>query len=1057
MKREAFVLTELALVLTLQSGPARADYQETKVATQFQLYVPPNNDTGTRYSAVVVTAMSGTAAEPCVINLIDDSADGDSDDTVMGSSLNRGASLVRYIRDGSVNDDAGGKWDGDYFRIEATQPVAVYMATDSDWQHDWAPASNGTLRGTQFFLFANGYSVSKRDIDAFAYENGTRVELYDVSASALAGSGVSAPGPRPSSPLLSVDLDEGEDLLVRHGLGRDLLDKGRTYEVVASKPVTILFGAISSITPQNQARDGGGFVPGRSGRALDDDFYFHVPTNPAALSEQEVRIVSSADNVVATLYGWNSTRAAFEQIRAYALGRMDHADYVGGTYQLYRLRSSGGKVVIFEANWMETGSAGTSDEASFAPGLFAADGSQEFLVYMGPPGRQTNTSSAGTWAHLYLFSQSGQSRVSIVDADTGGNLLRRTVDIPPRGFADVALDVTQYGSLNRTAQGIRPYVRVASASPLSVAMSNWNDNWMAYATATVVRNPQVTLSASPVAQIGQTIAVTGSISEADITALTGLNVDIQLGSGLEYVSGTLDGQREAAVRASPAGTVVTFEAAGLTRGASLPLQMTARVTPAAGSAGEVLSVQAVASADQGTTLVASTDSAPTLIVSSTLASLSDLTGSAGDRVARLSWVVTGVSGTTQMQVERSAQATTGYTVLGGSARSVTGESTSLMSLDDTTVANSASYYYRVRAQNASGETTYAGPVLIQPVDLRAPAAPGLTLLPRDRAASVLLSAPSDVDTVGCRVYRRPAGTSSWTNLNVSYVACSGFSDSGLQNGVAYEYYAQAVDDDGNWSVGSAIRSVTPMSPPSRSSDVVVSYEDMIGQGSNDWDYNDFIVRIQVGETLSNGNLVRLTLDYEPLARGAGYVQQFIQRIPLRGAYTATLVTYAASGAVVSSEALSGTGTMNVVIFKETIQALPAVVRNYANTDRTQGSPSVGRSAQLVIDVVPALNPDGSYGRAPFDPYLMMPYLPSPNAVHLPELGGPRELSSRLEEIAGFSLDFAIVTDPSDLSWSFEGEPVWRGYPSHTAWVKQGNPVDWHTRPRSVSDVWHKPR
>jgi hypothetical protein len=137
MIHERSVLLGLLLATACSATTATAQsYRETKVANHFQIFAPPNNNAGTRYSVVVVTALAGTATDPCIVDLVDDGADGDTDDTQLNVSLTKGESLIRYIRDGAVNDDSGAVWDGDYFLVDATQPVSVYIATDSDWQHD---------------------------------------------------------------------------------------------------------------------------------------------------------------------------------------------------------------------------------------------------------------------------------------------------------------------------------------------------------------------------------------------------------------------------------------------------------------------------------------------------------------------------------------------------------------------------------------------------------------------------------------------------------------------------------------------------------------------------------------------------------------------------------------------------------------------------------------------------------------------------------------------------------------------------------------------------------
>src|SRR5688572_17303329 len=128
--------------------------------TKFQMYVPPTNDNVNRPVCLVITAFSDSTS----IVLTDDNADGDNDDSFSGM-LMKGQSYVRYIKDGTINDDAGGKWDGDYFTVTSTKPVIVYQAANSDWEHDFVPSDNGTMAGNTFFIYVNTSPFSNRDIN----------------------------------------------------------------------------------------------------------------------------------------------------------------------------------------------------------------------------------------------------------------------------------------------------------------------------------------------------------------------------------------------------------------------------------------------------------------------------------------------------------------------------------------------------------------------------------------------------------------------------------------------------------------------------------------------------------------------------------------------------------------------------------------------------------------------------------------------------------------------------------------------------------------------------
>jgi LruC domain-containing protein len=1051
------VLAALAAASAVGATPP-----ESSVANHFQLYVPPNNDVGTRYSAIVITAVSGTWDAPTVVDLIDDDADGDDDDTQLGVNLVQGESLVRYIRDGAVNDDLSGAWDGDYMIVRANRPVSAYLVTDSDWQHDWAPAVNGSLRGTRFFLYANRTSVTNRDVDVFAYDADTRVALYDVTYSPLTTSGRAAVAPR-SEALLVADLDEGEDLRVRHGLGLDLLQAGHTYELVATRPVTVQFGALGGVTNGNGVRDGGGYVPGRSGSALDNDFYFTIPHDQGRPYEQELRIIAADDNVTVNLLGWDDATGTFEQLSSWTLDRLEHADWVGGTTSLYRLEATGGRVALFEANWLETGSAGTSDVAAFAPALLNPDGSADYLVYVGPPGRETNTVYADVLSHVYLFSRAGAAGVTVRDADTQGTYFSETWDLPALGWADVTLDVATHGALNQPASGLRPYLLIQSPSPLAVNMANWNDNWMAYARAVVGRNPDVQLSALGPFEAGQSQSLTGSVTNSGDVSLTDLAVEVFVPSELDYVDATLDGAAPDSVETSSAGTAATFSLPSLAPGASADLLVT--VEPVAGTSGDVASVGVVATADEDGTRIGSSESVPATLQSDGVASLSGLSASPGDSAVTLEWQATASVGVVSSVVVQRAGSPDGPWSLASAAplEHVGTGASEAMSFVDTGRSNGVAVYYRVRATGPTGEAATAGPVVAVPEDTSPPPVPTLTANPQDRAVVLYIGGSGVPDLVGYHVERSRTGTSNWTRITSSPISGPELLDGGRSNGTDYAYRAWAVDDDGNTSARSPVVWATPSFVEARTTDQVVAFEDMIGPGANDWDYNDFIVREVVRESYTQaGGLFRIEIDYEPLARGAGYVHELRQRVALVGTWSATLQRFAPGdpSTPVSEQQLDGNGPLDVAIYDDTRDALPPDVEGFSNTPTEQGSWSAPTTAKLVVQVFePEANPDGSLGDAPFDIYLRLPYLPLPNEIHRVEVGGATELSERAGPLDGVSLPFVQVNESTTPTWPFEGEPVWNVFPSFPDHVLTPSPsnASWHAAPISLERVFHRGR
>jgi len=372
------------------------------------------------------------------------------------------------------------------------------MATASNWQHDWAPAEGGGGRGRSFFLYAPATSGADNDVNVYAYEDDTVVTIRDVSTAAMTGTGPTAVDLDGAPLVLQTTLGQGEDLMVRdNGLGLDLLDPGRTYWVQATEDVTVQYGHLGQVTGGNQARDGAGFVPGANGSSAGSLFLFAIPHNPGRESEKELRVVCPEAAQV-EVFGATSESTDWSLVASESVAAGGHLDLVGAqsaafrNADLYRLTVEPPYVrcTVFEGNWMETGSYGTSDFASGVSSVAGTNLGHQFTAYVGPPGRQQNVvhpegeatnmiATTGNLAsHLYLYAFSPDTTVTIRDVDTGGEVLDETVAVEADGYFDFVIDTAGHEALR--AGGRRPYVEIAASEPIMVMNGNFNDNWMAY-------------------------------------------------------------------------------------------------------------------------------------------------------------------------------------------------------------------------------------------------------------------------------------------------------------------------------------------------------------------------------------------------------------------------------------------------------------------------------------------------------------------------------------------------------------------------------------------------
>lgn len=508
--------------------------------TKFQVYVPPNNKNQNNYSCIMVTA----TCDSTFVRLIDDNFDGDNDDSWTGY-LNKGQTYIRYIKDGSTDDDAGGKWDGDYFIVYSNKPVLVSQSTDSDWQHDWVPSNNNSMKGNIFYVYTSNTSYSPRDLNVFPYEDSTFVHIKDITGTPKTTTGTSSVDIPNSTTVAYGFMDVKQDLISYYINGRNLLQPGRTYMIETSKPVTVQYGALY----MNES-DGGGFVPGFNGASVDNYFIFAVPYED--YGEQEVRMVSFNNGVSVSLDYLNNSNS-WSSLGTYNLNSNQSADWVAGSsqaYKLFRASVSGGKISLFEANYMETGSYNNSDDYSYASSETGYGAGKKFQIYVLPPGREnkcvdpfTNTTFGqqgpqGQFTHVFISAHYNNTSVTIKDNNTGGNIINTTFSILPDKYIDFKLNKNEYEDL--TQSGRRPYISVTSTQPVSVAITNWSDNWMSYSAGVIEPNIRVTASSSrSSSEIGDNVTFNSVVKNISSVALTNTKTEILIQDGFNYLSSNL--------------------------------------------------------------------------------------------------------------------------------------------------------------------------------------------------------------------------------------------------------------------------------------------------------------------------------------------------------------------------------------------------------------------------------------------------------------------------------------------------------------------------------------
>lgn len=550
-------------------------YATGEPSTYFNIFVPPNNDAVQRNVCLIVTAIYDSTH----FQIIDDGADGDTDDSKTGV-LNAGQSYILYIKDNGINDDAqyasGGtlKRDGDYFIITSDKIVYASQSTDSDWQHDWVPAVSKSGIGSKFIIYSPKRSSSDRDLNVFAYSDSTRVTIRKISLNSTTVSGYTNVAYEGGTILTNIQLNRGQDLIYYNTSGRNIMVPGETYVVESNKPISVQYGALFA-----NERDGGGYVPSSNGSCRGDLFYFAVPYQAAL--EQEIRIISASSNNVVTLERYSA--GTWIQMQTWTLNQNSVADWVGRTNNqtwptVFRVKCTPGKnVLVFEANWLETGNPGTSDIATMASSDNGTSSGTNFIVYMSPPGNEQNVTNPFTGTlfgqrltHAYIFAEDS-AIVTVKDLYTGGTDFSRNYTIPAGRYVDCYLTETEwkaiYNGTGTTAGGPeRPYLQVLSNNPVSVMITNFNDNWMMYFGSSRIQGIEIQNgTGSTTAKPGDTVAVTGEIIFSEQTQVTDATASVVVKGPTEVIdarivrTGTVNDTITGSTTTSSQQTIITFD------------------------------------------------------------------------------------------------------------------------------------------------------------------------------------------------------------------------------------------------------------------------------------------------------------------------------------------------------------------------------------------------------------------------------------------------------------------------------------------------------------------
>ncbi|MBS1493876.1 MAG: LruC domain-containing protein [Bacteroidetes bacterium] len=256
--------------------------------------------------------------------------------------------------------------------------------------------------------------------------------------------------------------------------------------------------------------------------------------------------------------------------------------------------------------------------------------------------------------------------------------------------------------------------------------------------------------------------------------------------------------------------------------------------------------------------------------------------------------------------------------------------------------------------------------------------------------------------------------------------------------------------------------------PTRTTDssYIAAFEDLKGSGWNDWDVNDFVVGMRERVTFNNSNqITQIVFDYEALARGSAYVNQFLHFIKIPGNSTATLVVKDSNGVVLPSLGYTNqnfTDAVNTRIFPNTYNALPPKPgRTFSNVEKAQVGIIKGYTATLTITTDPNSVNSGNYVRGNSRPYLINEINKQIDIASLAgTLGNTQNVDNNVDagtRLYGYFLDLAYRL-PYNWKWPLEGPPsaIWRSFPYFNNYILSSKTVatDWYVAP-DTSLVWNR--
>jgi len=350
---------------------------------------------------------------------------------------------------------------------------------------------------------------------------------------------------------------------------------------------------------------------------------------------------------------------------------------------------------------------------------------------------------------------------------------------------------------------------------------------------------------------------------------------------------------------------------------------------------------------------------------------------------------------------------------------------------DTTVTISTlpnDYRYMLRAVDAAGNISLDSRVF--PID--PPGAPNdLTAIGRDGSVDLAWNAPADGYVAGYNIYRKTSGAYAW--LADTDASQTIYTDESVQNGTTYTYCAKAFDGAGNESLSSNEAKATPGETASFIDSHVVAFEDRKGLTSNDFDYNDIVVRLDTTFWLNASDQVA-SLDIVATA---------VQR--LAGDNHAVYLNVAGvSGAAEADIRWYESGTQSPhhsSLDQSYVSGVANSIVLFTNT-----STGISGSGGVVGDFVtigmtltePQSNPLFGFDKAPFDTWIHNNSTGFDIHIFDPGNGDYAKDNQQVlndADLKGVYLTLGLKIPGDTWAWPSEGQKLWAKYPSFVDYAK----------------------